>query len=323
MSNQSPPLELTDIHLQAMQEVSARLMDALPAGEQLWHVLAETEILLREAQFKGVPPQELFGPGGTAAFCQSIVDEYNAERGKNQTNGSAEEVPASRDPSIKASHKLDAPRGGVAIRRRRRATVILVTTVCLLFAVLACWYTGFLRYLTDPTGFYLEELYNFENTAIPLMGDDITLALTPKVTTGISERIYFSPDGLEITLKQLNYRERHVHNEYDLTTGQGTYVTYWDWYLQLSYTTDVHFNRIRYVEPTPEGTVILTLADGTVHTGSVAAGRSGVSVEGHEYCELEIFSLPADTDLTDASLTVHLSSPRRMVWERIGVGRRG
>jgi DNA-binding ferritin-like protein (Dps family) len=71
--------DLKGIYLQAMREISARLMDALPADDELWQTLGQVEAMLLEAQIQGMPLKSLFGQGGVASFCQSIVDEYRSE----------------------------------------------------------------------------------------------------------------------------------------------------------------------------------------------------------------------------------------------------
>ena len=74
-----PVVELEGIYLQAMKEASVRLMDVFPAGNDLWEMLGQIEAMLLEAQLREMPLTELFGEGGVAAFCQSIVDEYKAD----------------------------------------------------------------------------------------------------------------------------------------------------------------------------------------------------------------------------------------------------
>jgi DNA-binding ferritin-like protein (Dps family) len=88
--------ELNGIYLQAMREISARLMDALPAGDELWQTLGQAEAMLLEAQMQGIPLQSLFGQGGVPSFCQSIVDEYRADHGQAEDTM----IPASQDPSV-------------------------------------------------------------------------------------------------------------------------------------------------------------------------------------------------------------------------------
>ena len=140
--------ELEGIYLQAMKEVSVRLMDALPAGNDLWEMLGQVEAMLLEAQLREMPLSELFGDGGVSAFCQSIVDEYKAD-GEVVT-------PASASRLVKPEKRLDGPRGGLNYRRHLVRSGILAVVLTLAFALIALWYTGILRYWTAGDSYYLE-----------------------------------------------------------------------------------------------------------------------------------------------------------------------
>ena len=128
-SKNTPSMELEGVYLRAMQDISARLMEALPAEESLWQTLAQTESLLLEAQFSGASPQDVFGIGGVAGFCQSIVDEYNQRRA-----GELRDIPAAHDPAVRKSRKTHTPRSDIMIRRKRRATIGLIAAFSLIFA---------------------------------------------------------------------------------------------------------------------------------------------------------------------------------------------
>lgn len=308
-----PLVELEGIYLQAMKEVSVHLMDALPAGDELWGMLGQIETMLLEAQLHEMPLSELFGNGGVAAFCQSIVDEYRADGEMI--------LPAAQDKSVKADVKPQKPRGGVSGRRHRRMTVLMATALILLLSVLALWYTGVLNYWTGGDSYYLEELHNFQNKITELPADPITLTLPLERTSGRADMLYADGEGFDITFTAVDTHE-HMGSFTDPETGKTTYQKMLSWYLRFTYAVESDFNRVAYVEPAASGTVTVTFPDGETYTGKLSWVSSGATENGREYASLAVIDLPADMDVKGATLTVTLDPPHLVEWERVSTGRR-
>lgn len=311
-----PALELEGGYLQIMQEISSRLMDSLPAGDRLWETLAQAEALLMEAQMTGTPPDALFPKGGVAAFCQSIIDEYQAE-----TDGRSEPpaVPAARDKSRTAERK-QSPRGGINAGRYRHMTWLMTAAVLLTFAVILLFCSGFVGYLTKGSAYYHEELYNFENTHMEARGESLIFDLTPAEKTGLSTVLYADGEGYTISLSSVGYRERKAAE----TDGDGRPIgkKLKCWYIILRYTVDADFLQIRTVTPTPAGTATVTLADGTVYRSTLTSDSSGPLENGLEYVRITVAEIPADADLNGATITVTMDPPVYRVWKRMGIGKR-
>ncbi|MBO5512399.1 MAG: hypothetical protein J6B24_11750 [Clostridia bacterium] len=308
-----PLVELEGIYLQAMKEASVRLMDGLPACDELWGMLGQIETMLLEAQLREMPLSELFGNGGVAAFCQSIVDEYRADGEMI--------LLAAQDKSVKADLRPKKPRGGINGRRHRRMTVLMATALVLLLSALALWYTGVLNYWTGGNSYYLEELHNFQSTITDLPADPITLTLPLEKTSGRSDMLYADGDGFDITFTAVDTHE-HTGSFTDPETGKITYQKTLTWYLRFTYAVKSDFNRVAYVEPTAAGTVTVTLPNGETYEGKLSWISSGATENGREYASLTVIDLPADMDVKGATLTVTLDPPHLVVWERIGTGRR-
>ena len=308
-----PPQELEGVYLQAMKEASVRLMNALPAGDDLWEMLGQIEAMLLEAQLREMPLKELFGDGGVAAFCQSIADEYT-------TDGRVSH-PASTRRLVKTYKRVDGPQGGMGFRRHRILSGFIAAILTLSFCLLALWYTGILRYWTEGDSYYLEELHNFQSTVTETLSPPIEITVPLKRTSIQAQTLYSDAAGYKVSLTALDTYEHavgYVHPD----TGKTAYRKMTTWILCLSYTVKSDFKRVTYVEPPSTGTVTVTLADGTVCHGKISWMESGGLAEGAEYARLSVIELPSDTDLEGAVLTVVLDPPKLVEWNRIGTGRR-
>ncbi len=319
---QRPITELTGIYLQAMQDISARLMEALPAEDSLWQTLTQAESLLMEAQLMGSSLHDVFGNGGIAAFCQSIVDEYNQNRA-----GEKRDTPAARDRSLRTSRKDPEPRGGINRRRKRQVTASLIVAFSLLFVFLTVWYTGLLSYWVKGSAYYLDELYHFSSTITPLAEEPIgvTLPMTPQ--TGIGQVLYADTKGHTITLQELTFSERlyevtDTDGESDESESTAVYRKNIIWCIRLRYPVDVKYMDVTYIEPGTTGTATLTLPSGETVTTSISSYSSGADGRGYEYVMLEVMDIPEDTDITGGSLTIILDPPKLVEWKRIGTGKR-
>jgi DNA-binding ferritin-like protein (Dps family) len=308
-----PVTELEGIYLQAMKEASVRLMEALPAGRELWEMLGQIEAMLMEAQAREMPLNELFGDGGVAGLCQSIVDEYKVD--------GEVAIPAAADRTVEFDKRIFGPRGGVNYRRHRVTSVIIATVLTLAFTLLALWYTGILRYWTAGDSYYLEELHNFQSTVTDTDSDPISLTLPLKRASGLGETLYGDADGYDIMLQSLDTYS-HTGSYTDPDTGKTVYVKMSSWILYMTYTVESDFKQITYVEPPSSGTVTVTLADGTVHVGRLSWVESGSAGSGREFARISVIELPADTDTEGATLTVVLDPPKRVEWKRVSTGYR-
>ena len=308
--------ELTGEYLRAMQEISARLMDVLPDGQELWATLGQAEALLLEAQMTATPVSEIFPQGGVAAFCQSIIDEYRADHAE----AGETPLPASKEKNHR-KNKSEKPRGGVGATRYRRIRMSLTVVFVLALVTLFVWYTGFLRYLTDGTAFYHEELYNFENTVSDPIGEPVTLTVPLEMKTGLGEFLYNDGGDYSVMLVSMNYRD-HWRAVEDGETENTVYRNMRAWSIGLRYTVKADFFGISYVEPAMTGTARITLADGTVIESVIRPESSGVPGDGYEYIYLTVADLPQKTDVKGATVTITLEPCRFVTWERTGMGRR-
>ena len=309
----SPPTELEGIYLHAMQEVSVRLMETLPAGDDLWRTLGQVEALLLEAQFQGRDPQEIFGKGGAAAFCQSILDEY-AEEGKTG------DIPAAQDKTLGRTKKNQEPRGGINYHRKRRFTAVFITLAVVLLCAMAVWYVGLWNYWTGGSSYYIQELHNFEENVTPASQEEITVDLPLARAMGMGAVLY--TDGTyTMTLSEVGCTE-YVKAVKDESTGKTQYQRTNSWYLNIVYTVHSDFNRVSYVEPGTMGTATVTLTDGTRYTSTVSWLSSGAQEKGHEFVRLVMIELPTDVDTNGATVSVDLGVPNLIQLTRIGTGRR-
>ncbi len=310
-------MELQGIYLHAMEDISSRLMEALPAEDTLWQTLAKTESLLIEAQLAGASLHDVFGGGGVAAFCQSIVDEYNQERA-----GQPRDIPAAEDRSLRHAKKPHEPRGGINYYRKRRATTALIVAFSCLFMVLALWYSGLLHFFIKGSGYYLDELYHFSSTITPVSDSTITFTLPLAPATDINHPLYADENGNTLMLTELSYTERlhRIEQESISDANASIYQENLVWCIHIRYPVDVGYLKVRYTEPANSGHAVLTLADGTVISSTIATHRTGTDGQGYEYVMLEVSDIAKSTNMNGAILTVTLDPPQRVVWKRIGVG---
>ncbi len=316
-TNDRPAMELQGVYLRAMQDISARLMEALPADEALWHTLTKTEALLIEAQLAEIPLQKVFEHGGVAGFCQSIVDEYNQER-----KGQARDVPAAHDPSLRRRHRIPEPKGGINYYRKRRATVALIAAFSLLLVVLAVWYTGLLNYWVKGSSYYLDELYHFSNTVSAASDEPIQITLPLSSAAGLNHILYADAAGNTLTLTELSYAE-HLQKISDSSTEAAEDAVYQKnliWRVHIRYPVDVGYMKVRYIEPSSSGTAVLTLPTGETMQAKVSAYNSGSAGRGYEYTMLEVLDIPASMDTEGAVLTITLDPPRAVEWRRVSMG---
>lgn len=308
---QHPTAELEGIYLQAMKEASVSLMEALPAGDDLWQMLGQIEAMLLEAQLREMPLSELFGNGGVAGFCQTIVDEYR-EDGEMA-------VPAAMDPSVKTRRKPKEPRGGVNYKKHRARTTAFAVIAVLLLTGLALWYTGVIRYWSKGDAFYLEELHNFQSTVTETDSAPITLNLPMETAGHCSELLYADGEGHSITLTSVEVQD-YAGGYTDPDTGKTTYQKMKAWCLRLTYSVDAGFNRVCYVEPPSSGSVTVTLANGEILEGKITWLASGPVEDGMEYARISVIELPATLDTEGAIMTVTLDPPCRVEWNRVRTG---
>lgn len=309
-----PPVgELDGIYLQSMQEVSVRLMEALPAGEELWRTLGQVETMLLEAQLQGVHPSELFGNGGVAAFCQSILDEYRQEGG--------ETVPAFKDPTLKKRGNQQARRDSPAYRRSRRMTLMTAVVMAVLLSALGLWFTGVISYWTGGASYYLEELHNFRSETSVVGNEPMEINLPLEIVSGMNRTVYADGEGFDIALTALETYE-HAGSFTDPDTGETVYQKMRSWYLRLTYAVDSDFNSVTYVEPSSQGTVTVTLRDGRVFEGELTWIESGGTEGDREYARISVIDLPTTMDTAGATLRVSFQPPVKVEWRRIGVGLR-
>lgn len=307
-------LELTGEYLRAMQEISTRLMDVLPAGDDLWQTLGQAEALLLEAQNQGMPLRDILGPGGVAAFCQSILDEYRADAGETAL------TPASRDKNVKKKQGAKEPRGGETYRRKRRITTCLSVVAVLLIATLGLWYVGLLRYWFTGTEFYLKELHNFRETVTPVESDPPSFTLPLRKATGL-EHILYTDGVYTLTMNEIGYNE-YLKAVRDENSGKTVYERTRSWYVSVSYNVDADFRQINYVEPSAKGTATIILADGTKYHSRINWFNSGSEGDGYEYARLIIIDLPSDLNTEGATVELDLGAPNRVRLDRISTGRR-
>ena len=318
--------ELSGAHLKAMQDISSLLMDKLPANDFLWQTLAQAEALLIEAQMKDIAPRDVFGAGGVAAFCQSIVDEYHAHHQSGELGN--KDVPASRDRSIRKDEHPHGPRGVRNSRRKRRTTIAMISAFSLAFVLLACWYVGLIRYVTNHTGFYLDELHNFENTVTAINTAPFSATLPLRQDSDLHVEVYTAPTGESIRLTTMIAEEHDVYindNAIETTFDGSTQVkkkTFIKWKIRFTYSIKTSFTEISYVEPGSNGTATVTLADGTEHTFTLRGDSSGTLDEGYEYIYITAADLEKDIDTTGATIRIELEPPHYVVWKRTGLGGR-
>ncbi len=308
--------ELSGIYLQAMQEISARLMDALPAGDELWQTLGQAEAMLLEAQTQGMSLKNLFGQGGVASFCQSIVDEYRADH--PQMGDTA--VPASQDRSVREDRKPKEPKGGHSYLRKKRLTVALTSLAVLLVIALVLWYVGLFRYWTGGSSYYVDELHNFKETVTTAGEEPVRFRIPLQKAYGL-DRVLYDDGTYKMTLHEVDYNE-YMKAYRNPNTGETEYRKTRGWYFTVVYTVYSDFSTVSYVEPNAQGSANVILPDGTAVSGDLSWLNSGAHSEGKEFMRFIIFETYADTDLAGATVDVDLGRPNLVKLERIGTGLR-
>ncbi len=318
-------------YLQVMQEISRTLMEQLPAEEELWRALKEAEDRLLEAQREGVSPSAAFGPGGAAAFCQSILDAHRATLGET----SASFVPAAQDRSITGQGDRRHPRGGVNYRRVRFLTGMLAVLLIAACIGVALWYVGIFNYLFGGTSFYLNELHNFESRVTPLAGESVQMTVQPDTGIVREDVLFDDGHGLSVMLCGVGYDTQRkqtvpLYPEGETAAEAETtkpvkpqMQTQYAWYVRLRYAVDSSFSRVRYVEPQVFGAwATVMYPDGTSQVEEVSILTSGPMEDGYEYMYLYIGMLPLQSELDGVTITVHLPGFQLVESERISTGRR-
>ncbi len=292
-------LELTGKYLAAMKTISAHLMNRLPEGEALWRTLGQTEALLLEAQMTETPLEKIFGKGGVAGFCQSVVDELV----EGKTNGS---IPAAEHKSKAAKPRQTA---NEQIKKKKNLiTAAVLLLWCLLIAFLVGQYTGYLTYLFSPADFYLSELHNFraEETVIP--DSKITLSVPVRSTSSEPQILYRSGD-YTVSLTYVGF------DEDSYTEGDPLRR----WWVEFSYTQISDFSEVTYVSPAQSGTATVTLASGEVLTQPLHWQGDGYYGD-TAYVRLYFLEIPKDTPTDGLSAEISFDDMTLVRWIRAGIG---
>lgn len=306
MSNTSPNIpqstELTGEYLSAMETISSLLMNSLPGGDELWRILGQTEALLMEAQMTGTPLSKLFGKGGVAGFCQSIIDERSGAD-KEATS------PAITDKSSKKNPRKTTNRR--TQKRKNLVTAAVIVVWLVVVALLVGQYTGFLPYLVDPHGFYRSELHNF-NVEVTELSDSrvtVTLPITPHTPDRL---VLYQSNEFCVTLTYVGFDE-------DSYTKNDPLRRFW---VELTYTQISDFSEITYVSPAETGTVTATLADGQIITQELHWKSDGYYGD-TAFVRLYFLEVPKNTVVTADDIVQITFDPLSLVrWTRTGVGMR-
>ncbi len=322
-SNRPSPTELQGVYLRAMQEISKSLMENLPAGEELWRTLTQAELLLLEAQQKGVSTRQVFGSGGIAGFCQAIIDEFRTDIAGKEAGVMF--TPASKDKSVSGKAPKRDPRGGVRYPQLRIGTRMLA--VLLVFACLggALWYIGIWNYLFGGTSYYLVELRNFADTITPLKTEPVQLTLNLKQNASLDYMLYADASERTVQLTSLDCERLTQYNV--LETGDHG-AQKWEkntcnsWYIRLQYRVDSSFTAVAYVEPELYGaSATVTFSDGTALVSKLSIVRSGAATDGYEYMEIRVADIPEDASVEGAVITLYIPDFRLVEWTRLRTGR--
>lgn len=301
-TSQRPPgnFELTGEYLHAMETISAQLMNSLPSGDDLWRVLGQTEALLIEAQIQKTPLSKLFGKGGIAGFCQSIIDEQQG--GKKQAS-----PPAISD---RPTHKKARETTNRRTRKKKNIiTLLVVLAWLLLVAILLCQYTGILPYLMDNHSFYLKELHNFE-AEVTLLEDTATSITVPLVAHTPDTRVLYREGGYEVAITYVGFDESHYVEDKPLRR----------WWIELTYTQVDSFTEITYISPPETGTATVTLADGKEVTQDLHWHDNGYNSDGTAFVRLCFFETDPQTVTEDGTATISFDPMTLVRWQRTGIG---
>ena len=299
-----PPghLELTGEYLAAMEAISANLMDRLPDSEELWQILGQTETLLLQAQLVQTPIKDLFGKGGIAVFCQSIIDE--------QLHGKKETPPASVTVSRERKQRKTT---NERIRKKKNLVTLIILVVWLLIiAILVSWYTGVIAYLLHPHEAYLSELYNFSSETTVLQNTEVHLTLSLS-SEGVQRQELYRNGEDYVTLTYLGY------DEDTLSAEKGGFRRYW---IELSYPRHTSFSEVTYTSPSETGTSTVTLPSGELLTQSIHWKDDDCNDEGIASVKLYVLFLPKDTDPKNLAIDISLDPMVHVRWTRNTVGPR-
>ena len=301
-SNHSPlETELTGEYRTAMETVSARLMSRLPDSEELWLILSQTETLLTQAQLTKTPVQTLFGKGGVAGFCQSIIDEQIKKHPQGSITA-AESKPSEAKKRKTADKQIQ--------KKKNLVTVAIIAGWLLLVSVLIGWYTGLISYLLHPQESYLSELHNFSSNTTILA--DTKVQVTLPLTSGQLQQEVIYQDGSDsVALTYIGC------DEDELSAEKGGLRHYW---IEFSYPRHTSFSEITYISPAESGTATVTLPDGKTITQSIYWKSDGCSQNGLAYVRLYVLSLPKNTNTDGLSFELSLDSMTHVQWTRHSVG---
>ncbi len=294
-------LALTGEYLKAMETVSAHLMHRLPDNEELWRILGQTEALLLEAQMSGTPLTTLFGQGGVAGFCQSIIDEKLGP-----------EAASCPPPKARKKAKASKPRKTTNSRARKKKNMITAAVILLwllLVAFLVGQYTGLIPYLWNPHSFYLEELHNFSVTVETLEGSQASVSV-PLVSKAVDPQVLYESDGYRVTLTYVGFDE----DKYTVDQPKRR------WYVELAYTQTSSFSEIAYVSPAESGSATVTLPDGEIISQSLYWQGSGYYENGTAYVRLYFADFPSDRNTAGAVAEISFDPMTYVRWHRTGVG---
>ncbi len=300
-----PPgdLELTGEYLAAMEAVSANLMNRLPDSNELWQILGQTEMLLLQAQLTNTTTKDIFGKGGIAGFCQSIIDEQL--EGKKTVNPPASVTSSHEKKKRKTSNKR-------VQKKKNLVTLAILIAWLLIVAILLAWYTGMLAYLLHPHNAYLSELYNFSSETTAIQDTEVHMTLT--LSTGTSQRTELYRNGEDyVTLTYIGC------DEDTLPADKGGLKRYW---IELSYPRHTSFSEVTYIAPAETGTSTVTLQNGEILTQSIDWKDDDCNDQGIAYVRLYVLSLPKDTNTDGLTLDLSLDPMTHVRWTRNSVGPR-
>ncbi len=315
--------ELEGPYLRAMQEIAQTLMENLPACDELWRILAESEARLLAAQCDGMSVKDVFAPRGMAAYCQLIIDDFHAQRA---TDGDQPPfIPAAIDRSVKRQSPKRDPRGGVRYNRLKwgtRAFAALLIVACLYVGVT---YTGLWHYFTGGSSYYQDELYNFQISTTPLPGTQVHFQMKMDPGQKNDGLLYADARGFRVTLRAVGYDQnlKQSMTPSGASTADASRRFGYPWYVELLYTLDSTFTDVAYVEPNVNGaTAIITYPDGSTVTNELSIFESGAAGEGYEYIRLYIGLFATDEPFEEMTVTVNLPGFQLVENHRIGTGKR-
>lgn len=293
--------ELTGEYREAMTSISVYLMERLPAGDDLWRILGQTEALLLEAQLSGTPLSELFPKGGVGGFCQAIVDERTGGKPRVDNPAAEERSPRKR---VKSTNNLRAK------RRKNLVTVCVITVWVLLISLLLAQYTGFLPYLCAPQTAYLEELHNFEVSSTPLGGSEASVSV-PLLSHVPDGSLLYEAGDHAVRLSYVGF------DEDELSADEGGIRRWW---VELTFDKSVSFSKVSYVSPAETGTATVTLSDGQVLTQALVWQDEGQYENGTAYIRLYFLETPKSTPTEGSVAEIRFDTMSLVTWTRTGVG---